>query len=402
MLPSDLKPEQFNGYPPLARKVATENIIALRKLPLSFLPSLLREIIEYDYKFPAERRALDRELANLAALYEEKWKEWLGAFEQIQISPALEKFDWVNLPAQFVEQLSSHLWTTHQQDAFRKAATDYGNRLHAAAPPENPAIPRIGIAIVGQGAAASDFPLFRRLRSHGAFYTRVNPDGGLQTLLDFAAARAKSHPIPYAHWYIDGGEPVPHDSALVAVSYQELEPARNILLGKMQKQSEAPGNGPENLRTVMAALRPADLHLDKSVSDPVLGRFKMKLLTEGSGTQIFSTTFAQWAARETLRRAQPLTLVVRFAPRQRQRPMSELLSVSSERIEYDPQGSLLDADMGAYYNWINQQRLTGADRSCFIAWFENHSEAVAIGPAVPRGTVSNSPTDLARILSWTV
>ncbi len=402
MLPSELKPEQFKSYPPLARKLAADNIATLRKLPLSFLPSLLREVIEYDYKFPAERRALDKEVGNLASLSAAQWREWLGEFESIQMSPALEKLDWVNSPAQFVEQLSAHLWTTHQQDAFRKAATDYGNRLHTAAPPENPAIPRLGMAIVGQGVTAGDYPLFRRLRSHGAYYTRVSPAGGLPTLLEFAAVRAKSHPIPYGHWYVDGGRSAEHDPALVSVSYEALEPARNALLGKMQKHSEAPGNGPENLRTVMAALRPSDLRLDKSIPDPVLARFQMKLLTEGSGTQIFSTTFAQWAAREVLRRAQPLTLVVRFAPRQRQRPMNELLSVSTEKIEFDAEGSLVDADMGSYYNWINQQRLTGADHSCFIAWFENHNEAIAIGPTVPRGTVSNAPTDLNKILSWTV
>jgi hypothetical protein len=128
----------------------------------------------------------------------------------------------------------------------------------------------------------------------------------------------------------------------------------------------------------------------------------MKLLTEGSGTQIFSTTFAQWAAREALRRAQPLSLLVRFRPRQSQRPMSELLSLSTGKIELDPAGSLVDGDMGAYYNWINQQRLTGSDHSSFLAWFENQNEAIAIGPAVPRGTVSQSATDLEKILSWTV
>ena len=402
MLPGELKPEQFNGYSRLARKLATDNLATLRKLPLSFLPSLLREVIDYDYKFPAERRALDRELNNLASLSGALWKEWLGGFEAIQMSPALEKFDWVNLPAQFVEQLSAHLWTTHQQDAFRKAATDYGNRLHAAAPPEDPAIPRLGIAIVGEGVTATDYPLFRRLRSHGAYYTRVNPEGGVQTLLDFASARAKTHPIPYAHWYVDGGAPAAYNASLVCVSYAALEAARTILLARMQKHSQAPGNGPENLRTVMAAMRPSDLRLDRTIGDPVMARFQMKLLTEGSGTQIFSTTFAQWAAREVLRRAEPLTLVVRFAPRQRQRPMNELLSVSAEKIEYDPEGSLVDGDMGAYYNWINQQRLTGADGSSFIAWFENHNQAMAIGPTVPRGTVSNSQTDLGKILSWTV
>jgi len=169
----------------------------------------------------------------------------------------------------------------------------------------------------------------------------------------------------------------------------------------MQKQSEAPGSGPENLRTVMATLRPGDLKLDHA-GDPVLSRFELKLLTEGSGTQIFSTTFAQWAARETLRRAQPLTLVVRFAPRQQQRPMSEMLSVPKETLELDPAGSLVDADMGAYYTWLNQQRLAGAEQASFIAWFEEHGTAIAIGPTVPHGTVSNSRADLKQVLSWAI
>ena len=52
MLPRDLKPELFSGYPPEAKKLVTNYIAALQHLPLSFLPSMLREAIEYDYKFP--------------------------------------------------------------------------------------------------------------------------------------------------------------------------------------------------------------------------------------------------------------------------------------------------------------------------------------------------------------
>jgi hypothetical protein len=135
-------------------------------------------------------------------------------------------------------------------------------------------------------------------------------------------------------------------------------------------------------------------------SDPVLARFQVKVLTEGSGTQIFSTSFAQWAAREALRRAEPVTLLVRFAPRQRQKPMSEMLAPNAERPELDPVGSLVDADMGAYYNWINQQRLTGGEKSSFLAWFEGHNTAVLIGSTVPRGTESSEPTSMKQLLSW--
>ena len=258
---------------------------------------------------------------------------------------------------------------------------------------------RLGIAVIGQGADAHDEPLFRKLRAHGGYFSRVNPENGLETLLNAVAGRAKANPGPYAHWYIDGGQAASHDPALTCVSYNALEPARAALLRKMHGEIERPGMGPEALRTLLAQMRPADLGMRKA-GDEVLDRFQVKLLTEGSGTQIFSTTFTQWAARETLRRAQPLTLLVRFAPRQRQRPMNELLSGLRPNAELDPAGSLVDADMGSYYTYLNQQRLAGAEKSSFLVWFEGHNEAVAIGPAMPRGTQSSSPTDLRQLLTW--
>jgi hypothetical protein len=166
----------------------------------------------------------------------------------------------------------------------------------------------------------------------------------------------------------------------------------------MRGEIDKPGMGPETLRTRLAQLRPEDLGLANS-TDAVLDRFRIKMLTEGSGTQIFSTTFVQWTAREALRRAQPLTLLLRFAPRQRQKPMNEMLASTSENVELDPVGSLVDGDMGAYYTWLNQQRLSGANQSSFLAWFEGHNQAVAIGPATPRNTVSSSPTTLADVLA---
>jgi hypothetical protein len=221
----------------------------------------------------------------------------------------------------------------------------------------------------------------------------------LEILLKSVAARAKVHPAPYAHWYIDGGQEAAYDPALTCVSYHALEPARVALSNKMRPEIDRPGMGPEALRTLLAQMRPADLGLGRS-SDAILARFQLKILTEGSGTQIFSTTFAQWTAREALRRAQPLTLLVRFAPRQRQKPMNEMLAAGHEVAELDPLGSLVDADMGAFYNWLNQQRLPGADHSSFLVWFEGHNEAIAIGPSLPRGTESTAAIDLQQLLTW--
>jgi hypothetical protein len=406
MLPGELKPEHFNGYPPQARKLITHYLAALHELPLSFVPNLLREAIDYDFKFPAERKSLEKELANLESLspvhsagpLPETQKDWFQGFAQIMLSPQLEQVDWVNLPAQFVEQLSAYLWATHQLDAFRKVATDYAERLHAAVPPEPPAIPRLGIAVIGQGVSTYHESLFQKLRAHGAYFGRVKSEGGLKLLLDAITTRAHAHPIPYGHWYVDGGEEVEHSPALTCVSYHALDPVRSVLLRKMRTEIETPGMGPEALRTTLAQMSPSEVGMGQA-GDTVLDHFQLKLLTEGSGTQIFSTTFAQWTAREALRRAQPCTMLVRFAPRQRQKPMNELISEKQDQPELDPEGSLMDSDMGAYYNWINQRRLSGADESSFLVWFENHSEAVAIGPALPRGTVSTNSTDLNELLS---
>jgi len=149
---------------------------------------------------------------------------------------------------------------------------------------------------------------------------------------------------------------------------------------------------------MLAQMKPEDVGL-ASGADGLLNRFQLSLLTEGSGTQVFATTFVQWAARETLRRAQPLTIVARFTPRQRDKQMNELLAESQRKPELDPQGSLVDADMGAYYTWLNQQRLPGEDKSAFLVWFEDHDEALAIAPSLERGKRSDTPTELADLIA---
>ncbi len=398
MLPRDLKTEHFNSYPPEAKRLATNYIGAFQSLPLSFLPNLLREVAEYDYKFPIERRALEKELENLASLSTEQRTQWFGGFAAIQISPKLQDFDWAASPSQFVEQLSEYLWRTHQLDAFRAAAMHYASLLQQAVPAELPATPRLGITVIGEGVAAYDQALFRKLRPHGAYFSRIDLENGLGSLMDAVGQRARAHPAKYGHWYIDGGEPVAHDPAVAVVSYASLEPVRRELLKKIEAQTKRPGMGPEALRTTLAQMQPRDLGF--AGDDAVLDRFQMKVLTEGSGTQIFSTSFIQWTAREALRRAQPLTLLVRFVPRQRQKPMNELLSANAGVAELDPIGSLIDGDMGAYYNWLNQQRLPGADQSSFLVWFEGHNQALTIGPTVPRGTESASQMSLKQLLNW--
>jgi hypothetical protein len=402
MRASQLQSDQFKSYPPQARELAVRYIGLLRQLPTIFVAILLREVIDYDWKFPAEREELDGQLDYIGSLQQQQIQTLLANFARIHLEPEMEGLDWVKEPSLFSERLTAYLWSTHQIDAFRTAATEYAAAVQTTAPAEPSRMPRLGIAVIGQGVSKNDFPLFRKLRPHGVFFTQVKPANGLQILANAVSARAAAHPISFRHWYVDGSTAVATGPQVTAVSYEALQPLRTTLLRKMQQIVQSGSGGPELMESTLARMSPNELGMKSSAQNGVLDRFQVSLLTRGSGTQIFSTTFVQWTAREALRRAQPDTLLARFTPRQRQRPMNELLQGQPNGVELDPHGSLADADMGAYYIWLDQQRLANADQSSFLVWFEGHSQAIGIGPSLPRGTQSDSHADLGQLLQWIV
>ena len=398
MLPAQLKPDNFSAYPPQGRSLAAANIPLLQELPLGFVPFLLREIITYDWKFPAERKEFDSQLAYLKALSSKQREGEMERFSKLHLTSQLEDFDWVNSPAQFLEQLSAHLWATHQMDGFRAASEDYVHKFYASLPAEKPPIPRLGIAVIGHSVATNQYPLFRKLRHSGVYFNNVNPTAGFDAIVAAIQSRATAHPIPYAHWYIDGAQKFATIPNVTSLAYDDLAKVRSALAARMLAAYESPKFDPEQLRTTLATTTPESVGL-KDSGDPPLDRFALSLLTEGSGTQIYSTTFVQWAAREALRRAQPLTMLTRYTPRQKEKTMDELLAGAQRKTTLDPQGSLIDADMGAYYTWLNQQRLTDVDNSRFLISVEGHNEAVAIAPGLKANSVDTSTVDLPALIA---
>src|SRR5580698_8828066 len=134
MLPDQLTASSFRGYPSEARELAVKHIALLQRLPLAFLPLLLRELIVYDWKFPSERANLDRQFTYLGLLTAGAFETALSAFAQLKLAPELAETDWVNAPGVFSEHLSAHLWATHQIDKFRTAAVDYVQKVSASVP----------------------------------------------------------------------------------------------------------------------------------------------------------------------------------------------------------------------------------------------------------------------------
>jgi len=205
MVAHQIHGEQFQSYPPQAQQIATSNIPLLQQLPLAFLPLLLREVIVYDWKFPAERDEIDRQFRYLGSLTADQLSSAMSAFANVKLSPELEAMDWIGAPSRFSERLSAYLWATHQIDDFSRAAEDYIKAFNTAVPEAAAPAPRLGIAVIGQEIGQTGYPLFRELRPHGVCFSHVDPGSNYKLLLDTVVARTQAHPTPYAHWCIDGG-----------------------------------------------------------------------------------------------------------------------------------------------------------------------------------------------------
>jgi hypothetical protein len=398
MHPRQLTTDDFASYPPRARDVAARGLDVLRRLPLSFVPLLLQEVIEYDWKFPAEQEEVDAQFTYLRSLSPAQFTHVMAAFDRLTLSPELERLEWVRTPGAFAERLSAHLWTSGQVASFRSAAVGFLAAVRAVIPPPGPAMPRLTIVVVGQGVTDGKYQLFRKLRPRGTYFTHVDPRDGLSILMQWVEARAQAHRESFAHWYIDGGEPAARMPAGVELlAYRQMHPVRDAVVARMRGMIRA-GVGTEAQRSELMRLRPQDVGLTDAGANAVLNHFAVSVLSEGSGAQFFSTTFVQWTAREVLRRAQPVTLVARFAPRITERAMNDELRGTATTERLDPQGALVDADMSAYYTWLNLMRLSGANAAAFLAWFENHSEAVLIAPSAEPGVNSDMRVDVKQLL----
>lgn len=398
-MPNHLTAGAFKSYPPLARELAVGRLATLQRMPLAYLPILLAELIHYDWSMPAERAQIGTQLELLNNPGASSPSAKLQTFASFRVPAQIESLDWVNHPERFIQDFTAWLWSTHQVDAFRSVAESFNAALTAVAPSPSPSMSRLGIVILGQGAHGTGSPFLRKLQPRGTLFTNVVPDQGVNLLLAHAAARAQRVPgqQPFVHWYIDGGHLATVSSPLTTLSYEDLESARSALLRRTQEIIASGHGGAEATRTWLMQLSPAEIGLSVEGEGAVLNHLALRLLTEGSGTQIFSTTFVQWAAREVLRRAQPETLVLRYVPRQSDRTMNMMLSDAPEN-GIDPEGSLVDAEMGAFYTWLGFCRLSGAEQAHFLAWHEGKHQALLIGPGLPKGATSNSNLNIAGLL----
>ncbi len=398
MRPDELRAQSFAQYPTAAREFAVQHLSLLQRLPLLICPSFLRQIEQWDTGFPAEQDFLRRQCDFLLGMRPEKFAELVAPFERITASAELQASDWVHGPAAFIAELSAYLWASGQINAFRAASTAF----FAAIPEVDTHPHRLTIVVLGRDAAAPQTTLFRKLKKRGVELTALeNRDMPGQISRAFLRHAEQSRE-PYAHWYVDGGDPWTEEygtaPGTIRISYPALGPLRDRTLARMERALDSGSSGAEAMRARLVGTTAKDLRAADITPDPVLQRFYTELFTESSGPQFFSTSFVQWTGRELARRAQPRTLLLRYAPRQAHRAFDELLQ-SPETDRLDPEGSLQDADMGAWYAWIEMNRITAQGNGTFFAWLEGSRRGVLIGRSTPAGTASNTPMTLEQALT---
>ncbi|MEO8735998.1 MAG: hypothetical protein ABI380_05625 [Edaphobacter sp.] len=332
----------------------------------------------------------------------------MQGFASLRLSSELRHTDWQRDPANFIEKMTAELWESGQINEFRDAAKRLV--LPALDDEEKNSRPRCVVIVFDKHlrSSAATPILFPKLRRYGTIFPLAADPLGAETVRGWATTRARVIPETYAHWYLAGTtSDQPYPANVVSLSYAGLSPTRAKILtmfNRVRQGSSASAGmvrssgGPDGLHQALIHVTPEQMGLS-SLADPVLRAFVSDLFINGSGTQLYSTTFVQWAVREALRRVQPQTVVAYFSARCRATSMDDRISHPELEPEPDYPGSLVDAEMGAYMSYLNLQRLPGSKTASFLAWHEGYGQAVLIGPGLPRDTVSGSPIQMGQLLS---
>lgn len=398
MRPDQLRSRDFNRYPPLAREFAIQYLPLLQRLPFPVCPSFLVQIQQFDTSFPAEQASLRLQCDFLLHMPQTKFTELVSPFARIELSTELKASDWVHEPASFVTELAAYLWLSGQVDRFRAASISF----FAAIPGRNVHPHRLTLVVLGQEVSTPSVPIFQKLRRKGVMLTALDYRDMPQQIFRAFSRHAALSSEPYTHWYVDGGTRWTEDyqslPGTICITYPELNPLRKRVLAIMENVVNTADAGPEQMRTRLTSLTGKQLDAAEITPDPILQRFYTELFTDSSGPQIFSTTFVQWTGRELARRAQPQTMLLRYAPRESYSGFDALLRCADPQ-RLDPEGSLRDADMGAWYTWIEMDRITAPGKGIFLAWLENSQQAVLIGPNAPVTTLCSTSLNLEQALA---
>ena len=246
MKPAELTGSSFTQYPPIARQFALEHLELLRRLPLAVCPSFLQQIRDLDTRFPAEREELRWQCDSLQRLPAEKFTALTTFLSRITLPESLQRANWVQHPADFINDLTAHLWSSGQLDSFRAGS----HAFFAAIPLRENTADRLVVVLLGREATTPTRSVLRKLSQRGVVLSALSQETAFRDLHALVAQHAAASPEPYANWYVDGGEPsvslsqgIPN---IITVSYPGLAPLRQRAGGGGSTADDgSPGQAPD-------------------------------------------------------------------------------------------------------------------------------------------------------------
>ena len=335
----------------------SRDIIA--RLPRTFGLAWNDQLRQWDLLFPAEQRSIRAQLEWLAHLPVPEF--------QTLFAPVVETESKMDLPGwnsnsagMTVEQTGilarSPLYPRWRADVERIFAT-IENALESTA--ALPLLPRLVVCTLPPGLPLASQPLWPELAREGSWVQLELPFGQMEGQFNNSLTR---RPEPHGVEQIESTwiwECDPRPSTLLestpatVISWSGLAAVRREFLSR--------------LNTIRRDLRSVDqtndelkrLDISRMLGpnpggNPRVRELVRAVLLSGNGSLVFSNSFVQWGASETLRRVQPQVLIARFGIRPKLKPFSSAVlfedqTKNQQREEDDPAGSLLDTLLLAQY-----------------------------------------------------
>lgn len=332
----------------------------IARLPLTFAPALNDQLANWDLLFPAEQRKLRGQLTWLSSLKVPDLQALFAEVTAVESKMDLPKWQPGSKGISVEESgilARSPLygkWREAVGNAFMKIDEGVGASI------ASPAIPRLVACVLPPGLPLSKDPLWPQIAKLGTWITLDAPAANLlPTLVPALVSRRRGPEIEdeESTWiYECAGQFETLDKAVV-LDWKSLEPTRREFLNRLN----AIKRDLKSVDDTTAELKRADLSklLPNTVATrPRVREFVRNLLLSGNGSLIFPSSFVQWGAAETLRRAQPQVLIALFGMRQKLKPFSSAVLFEDQQRNNptadsdDPEGSLVDGQILSEYVYL--------------------------------------------------
>ena len=409
----------YSGLAGEALELVREHQSTLDRLPRTFLVSILLELERWLTLFKPERlyyRALLKQLATLPELELDSLFTGLTRLESQakchQVEAATPKtFQERTLNLLRKEGLYSS-WRQEIDAVFQKLQPTLEAHLYSG-----DTEPRLIVILYGSGISIQRDKLWKRFSAIGSrIPLHLNgshrSEAFLRTLFTGHSSEAdqtirptlfhilqKSRKVgPLDAWIVEAGNALQvlcerntekgnGSDCATGMSYDRLQGYREQLTKALYSKILSGVPGPLELAAYAKGLKIMPQEGISLYCDDVVLAFIRDIFLGGNGTLIMNNSFVEWAAVQSIKRAQPHVLVVRFGVRDKMKPFNSLLLFSKARpadqipILQEPLGSFIDVELLSYYIWLNAEKGPPyREKTLYLLLAEGTDEMLAVLP----------------------